>query len=74
MTQPSVLKDDEEMIAYGKGKRMPLSLYKIRHSLAHIMAQAVTELFPQAKPTIGPLLSMAFTTISTPLCRLPQRI
>src|SRR5207248_11036081 len=30
------------------------ALYKIRHSMAHVMAQAVTERFPQAKPTIGP--------------------
>lgn len=29
-------------------------LYKLRHSLAHVMAQAVVEKFPQAKPTIGP--------------------
>jgi threonyl-tRNA synthetase len=30
------------------------ALYKIRHSLAHVLAQAVVEKFPQAKPTIGP--------------------
>jgi len=29
-------------------------LYKLRHSLAHVMAQAVVEKYPQAKPTIGP--------------------
>jgi threonyl-tRNA synthetase len=29
-------------------------LYKLRHSLAHVLAQAVVEKFPQAKPTIGP--------------------
>ncbi len=29
-------------------------LYKIRHSAAHIMAQAVLEKFPDAKYTIGP--------------------
>ncbi len=50
----------EEMIAYGKGKRMPLALYKLRHSLAHVMAQAVTELFPEAKPTIGPPVENGF--------------
>ncbi|MCS7054742.1 MAG: threonine--tRNA ligase [Thermoflexales bacterium] len=50
----------DEMIAYGKGKRMPLSLYKLRHSLAHVMAQAVTELFPDAKPTIGPPVENGF--------------
>lgn len=61
MNQLSALKDDDEvMIAYGKGKRMPLALYKVRHSLAHVMAQAVTELFPQAKPTIGPPIESGF--------------
>ena len=29
-------------------------LYILRHSCAHLLAQAVTELFPNAKPTIGP--------------------
>jgi len=52
--------EKEEMITYGKGKRMPLSLYKVRHSLAHIMAQAVIESFPQAKPTIGPPVENGF--------------
>lgn len=48
------------MITYGKGKQMPLSLYKKRHSLAHIMAQAVLEFFPEAKPTIGPPVENGF--------------
>ncbi|PJF48151.1 MAG: threonine--tRNA ligase [Chloroflexi bacterium] len=39
---------------------MPLSLYKLRHSLAHVLAQAVTELFPEAKPTIGPPVENGF--------------
>jgi threonyl-tRNA synthetase len=29
-------------------------LYKIRHSLTHLLAKAVTDLWPEAKPTIGP--------------------
>jgi threonyl-tRNA synthetase len=48
------------LIAYGKGKTMPAQLYKIRHSLAHIMAQAVLEHFPSAKPTIGPPVENGF--------------
>lgn len=32
----------------------PDQLYKIRHSLAHLLAKAVTDLYPDAKPTIGP--------------------
>ena len=35
-------------------------LYIIRHSCAHLLAQAVTELFPTAKPTIGPPIDDGF--------------
>ena len=35
-------------------------LYKIRHSAAHVMAQAVLELFPEAKTTIGPPIKDGF--------------
>ncbi len=36
------------------------SLELIRHDLAHVMAQAVTEMFPEAKPTIGPVIDGGF--------------
>ena len=35
-------------------------LYILRHSCAHLLAQAVTELFPKAKPTIGPPVDDGF--------------
>ena len=35
-------------------------LYKIRHSAAHIMAQAVLEMMPEAKYTIGPPVENGF--------------
>lgn len=35
-------------------------LYKIRHSSAHIMAQAVLEMFPDGKITIGPPIENGF--------------
>ncbi len=35
-------------------------LYRIRHSAAHIMAQAVTEMFPDGKVTIGPPIEDGF--------------
>ena len=35
-------------------------LYIIRHSCAHLLAQAVTELYPNAKPTIGPPIENGF--------------
>jgi threonyl-tRNA synthetase len=35
-------------------------LYRIRHSAAHVMAQAVVEFFPEAKYTIGPPIENGF--------------
>jgi threonyl-tRNA synthetase len=35
-------------------------LYRIRHSTAHVMAQAVMEMFPEAKYTIGPAIENGF--------------
>ncbi len=35
-------------------------LYRIRHSCAHVMAQAVTELFPDAELAIGPPIEEGF--------------
>ena len=35
-------------------------LYKIRHSTAHVMAQAVMELYPDAKLAIGPPIESGF--------------
>ena len=38
----------------------PEGLYILRHSCAHLLAQAVTEIFPNAKPTIGPPIDHGF--------------
>ncbi len=35
-------------------------LYRLRHSSAHVMAQAVVEMFPEAKYTIGPPVEDGF--------------
>ncbi len=35
-------------------------LYRIRHSLAHIMAEAVLEMFPEGKVAIGPPIDTGF--------------
>ena len=35
-------------------------LYRLRHSAAHLMAQAVTELFPGSKLSIGPPIENGF--------------
>ncbi len=44
----------------GKPLDKESKLYKIRHSAAHVMAQAVLELFPEAKYTIGPPIENGF--------------
>ncbi len=46
---------EQENIKYEESQ-----LYKIRHSTAHIMAQAVLEKFPGAKYTIGPPVENGF--------------
>ena len=35
-------------------------IHILRHSAAHLLAQAVTSLYPNAKPTIGPAISRGF--------------
>lgn len=35
-------------------------IHILRHSAAHLLAQAVSELYPQAKPTIGPAIDRGF--------------
>ena len=35
-------------------------LYILRHSCAHLLAQVVVEMFPEAKPTIGPPIEHGF--------------
>jgi threonyl-tRNA synthetase len=41
-------------------EKSPEALEIIRHSTSHLMAQAVKELFPQAKVTIGPAIESGF--------------
>lgn len=40
--------------------QMPESLEVVRHSAAHVMAQAVQELWPEVKVTIGPVIDGGF--------------
>ena len=35
-------------------------MYILRHSAAHLLAQAVMEIYPDAKPTIGPPVDRGF--------------
>jgi threonyl-tRNA synthetase len=35
-------------------------LYKLRHSAAHVMAQAVLDMYPEAKLGIGPPIDTGF--------------
>ena len=38
-------------------------MYILRHSTAHLLAQAVMELYPDAKPTIGPPIDLSLIHI-----------
>lgn len=42
------------------GEYQTSSLYKLRHSAAHVLAQAVAELFPSTKLAIGPPIDEGF--------------
>ncbi len=47
-----------ESVQYGEVQKD--DLYKLRHSAAHVMAQAVLELYPEAKIAIGPPIDTGF--------------
>ena len=36
------------------------NLHNLRHTLAHLLAAAVLELYPETKPTIGPSIENGF--------------
>jgi threonyl-tRNA synthetase len=44
----------------GNGSEDADRLYRIRHSTAHVMAQAVLEIYPEAKIAIGPPIDTGF--------------
>ncbi len=45
-----------------------IALEVLRHSAAHVMAEAVLNLYPEAKLTIGPVVEDGFTmTLTCPL-------
>jgi threonyl-tRNA synthetase len=48
------------MVQHVQEKYEQSQLYKIRHSAAHIMAQAVLEMFPDGKIAIGPPIENGF--------------
>jgi len=48
------------MLADAQSRYEETLLYRIRHSTAHVMAQAVLEFFPEAKYTIGPPIEDGF--------------
>ncbi len=49
------VKEKQEEVPYAESH-----LYKIRHSAAHVMAQAVLEMFPKGKVAIGPPIEDGF--------------
>ncbi len=54
------MKEVKEMAEQRNPKYEESDLYRIRHSTAHVMAQAVLEIFPEAKYTIGPPVEDGF--------------
>jgi threonyl-tRNA synthetase len=48
------------MAEHMKERYEDTELYRIRHSAAHVMAEAVLEIFPEAKYTIGPPIENGF--------------
>src|SRR5882672_11185443 len=44
-------------------ERDPEGLEILRHSTAHLLAQAVKELFPDAQVTIGPVIENGFSNV-----------
>jgi threonyl-tRNA synthetase len=54
------MNEEEEMAESNPERYEDSDLYRIRHSAAHVMAQAVVEMFPEAKYTIGPPIEDGF--------------
>ena len=54
------VKEGERMSQPVQERYEDSNLYRIRHSAAHIMAQAVLEMFPEGKITIGPPIENGF--------------
>lgn len=52
------VKDDCEVVPVKKGSKEGLGL--LRHTAAHVLAEAVQSLFPDAKVTIGPVIENGF--------------
>src|SRR5579863_9049296 len=48
------------MIAEATPDERRPSLAELRHTAAHVLAYAVQDLFPEAKPTIGPAIENGF--------------
>ena len=42
------------MVQVSSSEELEIRRQKMRHSAAHVLAEVVTKLFPNAKPTIGP--------------------
>jgi threonyl-tRNA synthetase len=51
---------EDDMVEKPQERYEDSDLYRIRHSAAHVMAEAVLELFPDAKYTIGPPIENGF--------------
>jgi len=56
-TQSAAHSDEKKIIEFDNS---PESLEIVRHSTAHLMAQAILELYPEAKFFVGPVVDEGF--------------
>ena len=64
---------DHGTLESGNADPVEARRHRMRHSAAHVMAEAVTELFPEAKIAIGPPTADGFYydfDVSRPFTRL----
>src|SRR5687767_14501385 len=57
---PSIVRGLTKQARMAEQKYEETQLYRIRHSAAHVMAQAVLEFYPETKYTIGPPVENGF--------------
>ncbi len=57
---PIAMTGEPEVVSPNGDEAKKEQLYRLRHSAAHIMAQAVLELYPEAKIAIGPPIENGF--------------
>ena len=58
------------ILTYMSKEKQPIDINDMRHSCAHVLAQAVLQMFPEAKLGIGPTIVNGFYYD----CQLPRTL